>query len=262
MTEKRSNADMSKAVGWSKRSQLLRIVLVCTTLTVVLITASTSDSQQVPADLRMGDLRVGKVLFLGNSITLHGPAEQIGWLGNWGMAASAIEKDFVHLLLARIAEAAQGRPASMVKNIADFERTHPTYDISKELKPELEFTADLVVVAIGENVPAIASDEAKTRYRIAFSNLLAELKRRGQPTLIVRSCFWADPAKDEIMRKASEEAGAIWVDVGTLGKDDRNFARAERDFQVAAVGAHPGDRGMLKIADAIWAAIQQKAKPR
>ena len=39
-----------------------------------------------------------RVLFVGNSITLHSPRPQIGWTSNWGMAASARDKDYVHLL--------------------------------------------------------------------------------------------------------------------------------------------------------------------
>jgi len=30
-----------------------------------------------------------KVLFLGNSITLHGPSQKVDWSGNWGMRAIA-----------------------------------------------------------------------------------------------------------------------------------------------------------------------------
>ena len=39
-----------------------------------------------------------KILFVGNSITRHGVLEEIGWLNDHGMAASSIDKDYVHLV--------------------------------------------------------------------------------------------------------------------------------------------------------------------
>ncbi len=66
----------------------------------------------------IGSLPAAKVLFLGSSITLHAPAPQIGWTGNWSMAASAEEKDCVHLLTAEIAKAVAAAPRTMVRNVA------------------------------------------------------------------------------------------------------------------------------------------------
>lgn len=217
-----------------------------------------SDAARRP-ELQIGALQVGRVLILGNSITLHGPAEQIGWSGNWGMAASAEDKDFVHLLLGRLVKAAGGQPQSLVRNIADFERQYATYDVAAGLKPAIEFEADLIVLAIGENVAALQSDDEKVAFRTAVSGLLSKLKGQRQPTVIVRSSFWADAAKDETLRAACETAGGVFVDIGALGRDEANYARSERKIEHAGVAAHPGDRGMQAIADALWKSIKAKA---
>lgn len=205
-----------------------------------------------------GKLQVRKVLFLGNSITLHGPAPQIGWTGKWGMAASLEEFDYVHRLLKQMSQHADNEPKSMVRNIADFERGLEQFDLAQTLKAEWEFGADLVVIAIGENVSALATEDAKTRYAKAFASLLAEVRKHGQPTVLVRSCFWADGAKDEIMRQACLDAQGVWVDMSDLGGDEKNFARSERTIEHAGVAGHPGDQGMQKIAERLWKAITEK----
>jgi lysophospholipase L1-like esterase len=198
---------------------------------------------------------VHKILFLGNSITLHGPAPAIGWTGNWGMAASVQEKDFVHLVTRTLAKTAGTTPEIMVKNIAEFERSFATYDVDAKLKEAFGFRADLVILAIGENVPNLGSDEAKGQFRSGVRKLLQGLKAANSPTIVVRSCFWSNKAKDQILQETCAEAGGIFVDIGSLSKDESNYARSEREFKHKGVAAHPGDKGMQAIADAILKAI-------
>ena len=64
-----------------------------------------------------GNLKVNRILFLGNSITRHGPKEAIGWNGNWGMAASSLDKDYVHILLRSLAEITGSTPEFMTEGI-------------------------------------------------------------------------------------------------------------------------------------------------
>lgn len=219
-----------------------------------------------PADLRVGELPVGKVLFLGNSITLHGPAPQIGWTGNWGMAASTRDNDFVHRLVAHIAKAAGDEPRVMVRNIADFERDLGAFNIRETMKDELAFDPDVVILAIGENASSPKTDEARTHFATAFASLLTELKQHGskqlgqtQPTIIVRSQFWQDAEKDTLMKRACTDAGATFVDISQLGLDEANYARSERKIEHAGVANHPGDKGMQALADALWMAIKKEA---
>jgi len=198
-------------------------------------------------------IQVDRILFLGNSITRHGPAPKIGWTGDWGMAATALEKDFVHLVTAGLADR---KPEIRLKNIADFERNLATYDVEAQLKAELDFKPTLVILAIGENVAALQTDEAKALFKTSLQKLLGALKAAGKPSILVRSCFWEDKTKDAILREACAAAGGTFVDIAALGKDESNYARAERKIEHAGVAAHPGDKGMKAIADAILAALK------
>jgi Tol biopolymer transport system component len=217
------------------------MLLVLTLIPLIEITAA----DESMAEPMIGNVPVAKILFLGNSITLHAPAPKIGWTGNWGMAASSQEKDFVHLLVDEIASTSGDRPTIMVRNIADFEQGFDSFDIEMELQAELEFRPDLVIVAIGENMSEPTTGEEQSRLAVAFAKLLEVLDRNGRPAVLVRSSFWASHAKDGIMRKASEDVGATFVDIGALAKDHTNAAKSERRIDHAGVGNHPGDKGMI-----------------
>lgn len=201
-----------------------------------------------------------RVLFVGNSITRHGPSAKVGWAGNWGMAASAEAKDYVHLVVDGM-EKKRGRKAEFrVANVADFERGYEGYNIAAQLKDEAAFQADTVIVAIGENVPPLKTEEAKTKFKEATVRLLTFLKGRRPCALYVRSCFWAEPVRDAILKDACAAAGGVFVDISTLGKIETNYARSERKFEHEGVARHPGDRGMQAIADAILTAMEKAGK--
>lgn len=196
-----------------------------------------------------------KVLFLGNSITKHGPKADIDWSGNWGMAASAESKDYVHVFTKALAQKQGFTPEIHVKNIADFERAHRGYDFTNKLKEAIDFQADLIVLAIGENVPGLRNADEKAQLQADVTALLKAVQGGRQPTILVRSCFWANKAKDEALLGACKAVNGIPADISTLGKDKSLYGRAEREFKNAGVANHPGDKGMAAIADALMKAL-------
>ncbi|MCB1241971.1 MAG: SGNH/GDSL hydrolase family protein [Verrucomicrobiales bacterium] len=196
-----------------------------------------------------------RVLFLGNSITKHGPKADIDWTGNWGMAASEGSKDYVSLVTKALTDTSGSAPEILVKNIADFERAAAGYDFTGKLKEVIDFQADLIILAIGENVPGPQTAEDKAQFQASVTKLLTTLKGDRHPVILVRSCFWANPFKDEALQAACTTVGGIFVDISALGKDEQNYARSERPFKHAGVANHPGDHGMAAIAESIVKAL-------
>ncbi|MEZ6123575.1 MAG: SGNH/GDSL hydrolase family protein [Planctomycetaceae bacterium] len=197
-----------------------------------------------------------RILFLGNSITLHGPAPQIGWTGNWGMAASRQEYDYVHRLLSKVMEQTGHRPQSMIRNIADFERTPTEFDIPKQLASEVAFRPDLIIIAIGENAARPETDAAKQKFAQDFRRLVSTLGQGTSAKIFVRSQFWPDPVRDGLMQQVTNELGHHFVDI-SAEVNESCYARSERAIEHAGVAAHPGDQGMQVIAEALWRSIQK-----
>jgi len=202
--------------------------------------------------------KVERVAFIGNSITLHGPKEDIDWHGNWGMAATEAERDYVHLLSKRLEEATKRKPQLSVRNLADFERGYEQYDIESGLAETLAFQPDLIIVSLGENVPSLDSAQKVQAFEAAFLSLLQRLRSQTEAKprrILVRGTFWRDDAKEAAMKSASQKVEARFVSLEGLDQDPLNFGRAERPWKHEGVGGHPGDLGMERIADRLWEAI-------
>ena len=197
-----------------------------------------------------------KVLILGNSITWHGAKPAVGWAGNWGMAASAADKDFVHLLKSRI-KGLSPQTAFQSANIADsFERKFWRYN-ADDFKRFSDWNPDLIVLEIGENI----------NDTLAVKNLLGEHLERftadlsaGKPAKIcLVGSFWPNQHIDKIMKATAIRNNWLYVDLQGL-YTDRNENTAIQQYQNKGVGMHPSDIGMENITNRIWNEIQHLFK--
>ena len=195
-----------------------------------------------------------RVLIYGNSIALHAPAPSLGWTGEWGMAASAREKDFAHLLVADL-EARRGERADYrIRNIAVLERNYTTNLAAfAELAADVDWAPDYVVIAIGENASKIDDEtrEAYTQFLVSLAQPLVQSAKH--PRVVMRSPFWRNPVKASCTEQAAGQVGAVYVDAGPLGSNSEN--KAIGLFEHKGVAAHPGDLGMRRLADLILAAM-------
>ena len=200
-----------------------------------------------------------KVLVVGNSLALHGVAPKIGWTNSWGMAASAREKDYAHLVERGIA-ARTGRATDLrIRNLAGYERSLDPAQLPKLLAEELAWKPDWVVVQLGENAlsPTNAAGEAKLREGLAaIYRLMNGVTKRT----VACTVFSPSLTKVRLQREAAAAAGVGLVRLDDLGVHDEY--RAKGLFWHAGVAGHPGDRGMALIAERILDAFFPTPLPK
>ncbi len=187
------------------------------------------------------------VLILGNSITKHSKAPEIGWNGDWGMAASSREKDYVHLLQSNLQKLNTLSVVTAV-NISAFERNFRDYDLSKfdtlkQLKP------DLIILRIGENVED--SVAVKYNFESKYKDLVQYFKQgNNQVKILAVGSFWKKDTVEAAIKHAAQATGCSYLSLNYLTEDPSNMAFA--NFTDPGVGAHPGDKGMREVSRLIW----------
>ena len=189
-----------------------------------------------------------KIAFIGNSITRHGPAPALGWQGDWGMAASCREKDYVHQVLAGLSRgtAVQG----CICNASQWERGYNRGFDLDFFAPVRDFCPDILVMRVVENCP-IGDFQPKV-FEGAYETLIGYLKAEHTKVILTTSS-WKHPG-DRVIQGVAEKYGYPCIFLGELGEQDT--MKAVGKFDHTGVAAHPGDAGMAYIAQAILKEIK------
>lgn len=193
------------------------------------------------------------ILVFGNSITIH-PINDYWW-GNWGMAASARENDFVHILEKKFQTTDSSSSVTPV-NIANWEiyfnSMDEYYKMVKDLKP------DFIIVRLGENV-------TKTQiFEQEFDEFITNIVSISSARIMITGTFWPDEEKDTIMKRVAQKHGIYFLPLADLYSEDTiekvgnkvwGDDQQQHTINRAMVAAHPSDAGMKAIADRIWSTI-------
>lgn len=191
--------------------------------------------------------KIKNVVILGNSIVAHPPYLEIGWNADWGMAASARDSDFVHLLISNIHKK---DPSVTIRytSISAFERDYDTYDLTQL---ETFRNADMLIMRISENVNSETS--IARNFALHYDNLIKYLAPADSTVKIITDGFWPSPINDIIKNYAVKNSYPFVSLYDLYHNDITNSAKGL--FGNVGVASHPSDKGMRNITVRIWTCI-------
>ncbi|MBN1623240.1 MAG: hypothetical protein JW903_02640 [Clostridia bacterium] len=199
-----------------------------------------------------------RILFVGNSITWHPVKEEIGWLNEWGMAASSEENDYVHLVMKDVYKQWPDAKYKIAWAVA-WEREYWDAIHLVAFREFLNFRPDIIVVKINENVSYKNNEEHP--YEHHYEKLLDYLNPNGSAQMIICTGFWKMGIIDDTVRSVAAKRELPLVELNHLDNDEM---KAIGLFSHAGVANHPGDRGMAAIAqlvgDGILMAVNSKGR--
>ncbi|NQV76396.1 MAG: SGNH/GDSL hydrolase family protein [Bacteroidetes bacterium] len=214
-------------------------------------------SCQVKEDIKVVPIQFKNILILGNSITKHAPIPQVGWHGNWGMAASVQSKDFSHIISTALK--AQMTPV----NISDFEMSHTVFDL-KNLEKYFVQTPDLIIIKLGENVLQT------TDFDKSFTKFISYIKEKApNAKIVIAGTFWQNEPINKILIAESQlrkipfvklQQMDTQVNKSFIGEDMISMDGLKYKITDQGVANHPGDVGMKNIADLILAKVDSISK--
>ena len=200
-----------------------------------------------------------KILIIGNSITIHGEAKDIGWNHVSGMAASKKNNDYVNLLFKKIETNFPEKSIHLrISNLSKFERDIAFFD-KNSIDSLINFKPDLIIFQLGENVE-LKSINDELLFERKYSDLIESFKIKNNPLVICTSTFIPSLKKNNVIQKVALSTNSFLIDLSHLTLlDIENFAKNEKNYpidktnwKVDGIGLHPGDKGMENIAQQIF----------
>ena len=192
------------------------------------------------------------VLFVGNSITRHGPKKEIGWENDWGMAATKLENDYVHVAV-KMLEERFGKVNYGIVNCGDWETHYYDDSLIPQWQAARDFQADIVVMRLGENIWNAVDKLKEDPLAPHYAKLVEYLSAKPNAKVLITGLFWDGGDIEKAVESVAVDKGYTFVRLCDLSAEKENMAIGQ--FWHEGVALHPSDLGMRRIAERIVAAL-------
>ncbi len=200
----------------------------------------------------------------GNSVTCGEITENLWW-GNWGMAASSMEKDYVHILSAEIEQRLSCPVETEVYSLKPWELAQDRSSLLEDISDSLDETTDLVTIQSGENIT-----QFQETLQIDYYDLVSFIKEKAPNAqiLMLGELLWPNPEIETAKQTACQACEVAFIEMTQYLTDyEANYKSSIGDEVIGEdgethkitdeeVAAHPNDEGMVCIAGQILPYIQ------
>ena len=223
-----------RGLGWER----LRVVVVGTAGLLVVGCGSGIHAGGPVLGAAVAPAGVTQLYAIGNSITWHSPESEVGWSGDWGMAASSMNADYAHLTAASLS-------LPLVRLSASSLESDPTTIAALTAQAASLMTpGSAVVVELGDN--AKSGDTGRANFREGYHRLLDAVA--GGRSLTCTSTYWGNASVDALIESECRLHHGSYVSIGDIYRSPINTDSATNTFSNPFVTMHPHDWGMNAIA--------------
>ncbi len=205
---------------------------------------------------RSGDDKLD-ILVLGNSLSIHGI--QYNWWGEWGMAATTEEQDYVHVV--KNAFSPYVETSCRAFNYWQWEVEQSDRSIwLPTLNSLVRPTDDMIIIQLGDNVTDPSTWERDMNIMINYCRNLAPFAK-----IVLVGNFWYRESVEQGKRNIAQAQQLDMVHIADIATDSKYMCGLGtyvtgadgnvHEVTVSGVGVHPGDWGMGLIGKRIVRAI-------
>jgi len=192
---------------------------------------------------------------IGNSITEHPIATQLGWNHVSGMAASSQSTDYVHVLENSLR--ASGSPNLTLLPVNRGSIFEQFYNNGQFPINYNDFTQDIVqaygsnqvdllIISISENINAGLFDQAA--FRSGLDSLIGSVPLKPGAMIVLRNSFWAgNDNSNAVLLDYAATKGYRFANLDAI-RERADYKASEYASINAAVAHHPNDAGHAAIA--------------